>query len=315
MIVKRNFSPRKIWPYIRKPMWVIIGWTVAVWAVHFFTPFSHLSLNFTPIGILGSALAIFVAFRNNSAYGRWWEARQIWAGVVSASRVLARLIITFTDSHAHQENYQQERSEAFKKALVLRCIAWAHSLRLHLRQQESWEELRPFLPPHEYQTLLQKQHKPTYLQLLIGQEIYRAMGNGILGGFDSFQMEGQMLALANHQAAAEKIKDTPLPRQYDFFTRVFVLLFALLLPFGMLGFFQTEPLTAYSWLMIPLCLLISGVFVIMERTGAANENPFENQVTDVPMTTLCNAIERDLKEMLERDDLPPELLPEKGYLF
>lgn len=314
MIVKRNFNPLKIWTYVKGQMWIVLLWSTLVWLVQYFFELKF-GFNFTPIGVLGSALAIFVAFRNNSAYGRWWEGRQLWGGIVNSSRVLARLVITFTDSHAHQENYQANRSEAFKRGMVYRCIAWVHALRLHLRKQENWEELKPFLTENEYQELVRTQNKPTYLQLLMGQEIYKAMGNGTLGGFDSFQMEGQFLALANYQGGCERIKNTPLPRQYDFFTRLFVILFAILLPFGILGFFQTEVLQSYSWITIPLCTVIAGVFVIMERTGAANENPFENLVTDVPLTALCNTIERDLREMLGEEELPIKATVVDGYLF
>ncbi|MCR9013938.1 bestrophin family ion channel [Aquiflexum gelatinilyticum] len=67
--------------------------------------------------------------------------------------------------------------------------------------------------------------------------------------------------------------------------------------------------------MIPLSVIISGVFIIMEKTGAANENPFENQITDIPMSALCNTIERDLLEMLEEKKLPEKLVPKNGYLF
>lgn len=315
MIVKRNFSPVKVWQYIKRPMWFVLSWSTLVWGIHHFTVLKEFYINFTPIGVLGSALAIFIAFRNNSAYGRWWEARQIWGGIVNSSRVIARLIITFTDSHAHQDNYQEGRSEAFKKGMVLRCIAWVHALRFHLRKQPHWDELKPYLSKEEFDELVNTQNKPTCLQLLMGREIYKAMGNGTLGGFDSFQMEGQLLALANYQGAAERIKNTPLPRQYDFFTRVFVFLFAFLLPFGMLGFFQTESLLQFSWLVIPFTTIIAGVFVIMERTGAANEDPFENRVTDTPMTALCNTIERDLLEMLGETELPQKLEPVDGYLF
>ncbi|MEL6254404.1 MAG: bestrophin family ion channel [Bacteroidota bacterium] len=310
MILKRNFNPLKIWSYIKKPMSFAILWAVSVWSLHRFSGLESLQINFTPVGVLGSALAIFIAFRNNSAYSRWWEARQIWTGIVNSSRVLARLIITFTDSHAHQENYLVERSEAFKKEMVYKCIAWAHTVRLSLRRENSWEELQSFFREDEFDSFLSAQNKASFLHLLMGKEIYKAMANGTLGGFDSFQMEGQLLALANYQGAAEKIKETPLPRQYDFFTRVFVTLFVLLLPFGLLSL-----LPAPSWLIILFSILISGVFIIMERTGAANEDPFENLITDVPMTTLCNTIERDLREMLGETSLPPAIVPKDGYLF
>ena len=94
-----------------------------VWLAYYTTESTAIALIFTPIGILGSALAIFVAFRNNSAYGRWWEARTLWGGIVNSSRVFARLVITFTDSHAHQDNYEESRRTAFKTALIYKQIA------------------------------------------------------------------------------------------------------------------------------------------------------------------------------------------------
>ena len=153
------------------------------------------------------------------------------------------------------------------------------------------------------------------MQLLIGKKIYKAMANGTLGGFDSFQMEGQLLALTNYQGGAERIKNTPLPRQYDFFTRLFVVLFTLLLPLGLLSFFTSAAIVHLSWLVIPLSILIAGVFIIMERTGAVNEAPFENQITEVALSSICNTIERNLKELLGETDLPKKLEPIDGYLF
>ena len=316
MIIKRNFSPLKVWSYIWQQVAFTGLWSLLVWSVFYFSGFREVALHFTPIGVLGSALAIFVAFSNNSAYGRWWEARLIWGGIVNSSRVLARLVITFTDSHAHQENYRQERGEAFKVSMVYKIMGWVHALRFHLRGEEDlWPEISPFFSGEEYAELSRTQNKPNYIQLLMGRQIYRAMADGTLGGFDSFQIEGQLLALANYQGAAERIKNTPLPRQYDYFTRVFVLLFAALLPFGLLSFFTTENLFSLSWLVVPLSVLIAGVFTIMERTGAANEDPFENRITDVPLTALCNTIERDLRELLGEKELPEKMQPVDGYLF
>lgn len=315
MIVKRNFHPLRVWGYIKNQVLFTLVWSAIVWLLFYLTQRKELAINFTPIGVLGSALAIFVAFRNNSAYGRWWEARTLWGGIVNSSRVLARLVITFTDSHAHQPNYDRERSENFKKSLIYQQIAWVHALRLQLREQENWAEIQPFLETEAFAQVARMDHKPNAIQLLMGRQIYEAMANGTLGGFDSFQMEGQLLALANYQGGVERIKNTPLPRQYDFFTRVFVVLFALMLPFGLLGFFLSEQLVSFAWLIIPLSVLIAGVFIIMERTGAANEDPFENKVTDVALSAICNTIERNLREMLGEKELPEKMKPVDGYLY
>lgn len=315
MILKRNFSPRKVWTYIRVPMTFALVWTVSVWAAFAIGGVKELAMNFTPVAVLGSALAIFVAFRNNSAYGRWWEARTIWGGIVNSSRVLARLAIAFSESHTHQPGFDAARSQHFQRSFTYKCIAWVHALRLHLRKQDTWHEIAHLLTDDEWNDLASRQNKPAYLQLIMGREIYEAMANQTLGGFDSFQMEGQLLALANYQGACERIKNTPMPKQYDFFTRLFVALFTFLLPFGMLGLFHIPDGPEFTWMAIPMSVLLSGVFVIMERTGAANEHPFENKITDVPLTSLCNTIERDLREMLNETILPEKITPKDGYLF
>jgi putative membrane protein len=259
------------------------------------------SLPFSVAAILGSALAIFIAFRNNSSYGRWWEARTLWANVVNASRVLARLIITFTDSHSHQANYDKNRSNAFKKELIYKVIAWAHALRIHLRNQTNWQELKLFFSDSEFSEILTTHNKPNIIQLLIGKRIYQAMADGTLGGFDSFQMEGQLLALANFQGGCERIKNTPLLRQYDYFTRLFLVVFMVLLPFCLIGDFSKQGISIG---IIPISVTISFVFSIIGKVGEVNEDPFENRITDIPMTALCIEIERDLRALLGESSVP-----------
>jgi len=67
--------------------------------------------------------------------------------------------------------------------------------------------------------------------------------------------------------------------------------------------------------MIPVSILISFVFAIIGKVGEVNEDPFENRITDVPLSAMCNTIERDLKEMLGESNLPVKLEAENGFLF
>ncbi len=311
MIIKRNFSPFKVIYYVRYELLTAILASVFVYVLHT-QALLNFALPFSVAAILGSALAIFIAFRNNSSYARWWEARTLWGGIVNSSRVLARLLITFTDSHAHQQNYDKVRSEKFKKEMVYATIAWVYALRLHLRKQEDWHEIKKFLPENDFEALKNSQNKPNFLHLLIGKKIYEAMANGTLGGFDSFQMEGQLLALANYQGGCERIKNTPLLRQYDFFTRVFLYTFMLLLPFSLIGDFAKMNI---AYLMPLISVVIDFVFAVIGKVGEVNEDPFENRITDVPLSALCNTIERDLCEMLGENQLPEKLSPKEGILM
>ena len=311
MITKRIFNPVKVFLYVKLEVIFSLSIAIIVYGLvtlanyTFFIPFSIAA-------ILGSALAIFIAFRNNSAYSRWWEARTLWGGIVNSSRVLGRLLITFSESHVQGNQDNQIRARHFQTTMVYLVIAWSNALRLQLRGQQKWQEIRPFLDDKEFHQMLTFQNKPNFLQLLMGKKIYEAMGNGTLAGFDSFQIEGQLLALVNYQGGCERIKNTPLLRQYDFFTRLFLYTFIFLLPFSLAGDFLKGEITI---LLIPISVIISFVFAIIAKVGEVNEDPFENRITDIPLSALTNTIEIDLKQMVGETVLPDKLVPQDGYLF
>lgn len=311
MIVKRNFDPRKVATYVWRELLFSLLLSAAVYSWHTAVGLPPV-VPFALLSMLGAALAIFLAFRNNTAFARWSEAAQLWYNIVNQVRILTRLTITFVDSHRHTPQYQAAVAEAFKQEMVYRLIAWAHALRMHLRGNKQWEELRPLLAADDYAKVLSAQHKPNALLLLQGQRIYNAMASGVLQGFDSFQMEGAMAQLSGLQASCERIKNIPIPKQYDYFTRLFVWVFIALTPFGLLGLLASHNLALW---VIPLSALVAFVFTVLERTGQINEAPFENRITDVPLSALCRIIERDAREMLAETDLPPLLKPQDGYLW
>lgn len=312
MIVKRSFDPRKVVAYVWKDVTLALVAAMAVTVAVAGLGMAGLGLSFAPIGLLGTALSIVLALRANTSFARWGEAAQSWAAITAASRVFGRLVVTFTDSHRHTPQYQAAAAEAFKRELVYRQIAWAHALRLQLRGQAELDQLAALLPGDELSAL---RGHPAWCMALIqrqGQRIYEAMASGILQGFDSFQLEGQLAALSGQQAVCERIKAIPVPRQYDYFTRLFVRVFVILLPFFLIDTFAADGL---AWLTVPAAGLIAFLFTTIERTAAVNEEPFENRITDVPLTATCRVIERDLRAILGETDLPPRLEPQDGYLF
>lgn len=311
MIVKSVFNPVNVARY----MWAELLFSslfaiLALFLNHNFP--GRFDVPFSIVAILGSALAIFLAFRNNTSYNRWWEARTLWGGIINSSRVFARLVITFTDSHRSQANYNEARSAQFKTQLIHMQIAWCHALRIHLRGSQNWGSLGDYLNQADFQQIMLADNKPNQLQLVMGQKIYEAMANGTLAGFDSFQLEGQLLALANYQGGCERIKNTPLLRQYHFFTKLFLFAFMLLLPFALLKDFSA---LSRIWMVFPVSVLISFVFGVMGKVGEVNEDPFEGQITDVPLNSHCNTIERDLLQMLGKEPSAKKLVADNGILM
>ena len=72
---------------------------------------------------------------------------------------------------------------------------------------------------------------------------------------------------------------------------------------------------SYVWLTIPMSVLISWIFYVMEVVGDRSENPFENGVNDIPMTAICRTIEIDLREMLGEKDIPGKIYPVKNIIM
>lgn len=98
---------------------------------------------------------------------------------------------------------------------------------------------------------------------------------------------------------------------YQYFTKLFLYVFIFVLPVSLIGDFAKMDL---AFLVIPVSFIISFVFAVMNRVSEINENPFENQISDIPMTALCNTIERDLKEMLG-ESLPKKVEAKDGFLY
>lgn len=238
MIIKKIFNPLAIARYMR---WELAASTILSIAVFFLYHHQHLEkvcLPFSIAAILGSALAIFIAFRNNNAYNRWWEARTIWGGIINNSRIFARQIIANADHAAATGKANPTEVVAYKQELIYRQIAFAHALRLHLRRANAWQELRHLLPENEFEGFTAKNNKPNNLLQTQGIRISEGMRTEILGAFDNISLEPTLAGFNHFQGACERIKNTPLLRQYHFFTKLFLLVFMAILPFSLIADFN-----------------------------------------------------------------------------
>ncbi len=310
MIVKRNFDLQKVFWNIRFETLTTLLVAITVFLLHKFKVID-IALPFSIAGILGSALAIFIVFRNQSSYARWWEARTIWGGIINNSRIFARQIIANVDNAVAIGKTEKVEAENYKKEMIDRQIAFAHSLRLHLRKQNHLEEFKHLLSENEFEIIRQKQNRPNILLHKQGIRIKEAMQKEMLGAFDNISMEPNLATFSNWQGACERIKNTPLPMNYQYFTKLFLYVFIFVLPICLTGDFSKMNI---DFMIIPISFIISFVFAVMNRVGEINENPFDNQISDIPITALCNTIERDLKEMLG-ENLPEKLEPQKGFLY
>jgi ion channel-forming bestrophin family protein len=303
MIVRKNLK----WSIIIRGAWrLLLLWGVLsglCYALYFRLGYTFIALPFAPIAVLGTALSIFLGFRNSSSYDRWWEARTLWGGVVNQSRTFSRQVITFC------------KDPSFHRELIFRHLAWVNALRLQLRGQmneSSLRELSAYLEAPEIEALAGAKNKTSQLLLAQGKRLAALQQQGLLDDFRHMQIDNTLTELYNLQGGNERIKNTPLPRQYNFFNLIFMHLFVFLLPFGLLRSFEEVQVPS---LIIPFCMVTGFVFYIVEGVGRRIEDPFENRITDVPLTALCRTIEIDLKQMLGLTDIPEKAEPVDGFLY
>ena len=142
---------------------------------------------------------------------------------------------------------------------------------------------------------------------------------------DEFKFSDMHIALRaflDHQGRSERIKNFPYPRQYATINSLFMKLFCLLLPFGLLQEFDrlNDGMTGFLqgkmvWLVIPFSILISWVFTSLEQVGESTENPFEGGANDVPISQMSRSMEIDIREMLNETDLPLPLEPVNNIIL
>lgn len=159
-----------------------------------------------------------------------------------------------------------------------RQIARVHALRLHLRGQDAWHDVARILPQADIERMRGQPNRPLFLMKRQGQTICDAMARGIFQGFDAFQLEGQLAALALQRAICERIAHITVPRRYDCFARVPVRIFTIVMPCFLI---KTLAADGVDWPVIPPAGVIALLFTTIERTGAVNEEPFENRITAV----------------------------------
>lgn len=297
MIVKRNLSTRRVLEYTAGPLGWATLWAVAAPAVFTVTDSSRLVLPFPVVATLGAALAIFVAFRNNSAFARWNEGRAAWQTVLVASRTLTRQTIASTRYAATSGSIADDEADATRRRVSTLLVEFAWALAAATRPTRRPSTSRP------------TDRRPDLVLVEIASVIKDGIRTGALGQFDPISTEPQLVALNTAHGTIERIATTPTLRQYDYFTRRLIGLFAVVTPFALLGIVEE------AWLVTPLALALSGTFIVLAVTGAANDEPFAGRVTDVPIDAICTQLEHDVLTAIGDPDPPTPLQPVDGYLW
>ncbi|HET7776250.1 MAG TPA: bestrophin family protein [Azospira sp.] len=254
-----------------------------------------------PFALLGLAFSIFLGFRNNACYDRWWEARKQWGSLIVELRSLARETLVLEG-----DGDGDGAGNALRRQVVRRGLAFAHALAARLRGRDALAEAAPFLPAGEAESLAGSRNLPDALLLRQGRDLAEALRAGHLSDILYQGLSQRLLALSGVQAACERIRHTPLPFAYTLLLHRTAHLFCLLLPFGLAR--------SVGWATPLLTAVLAYTFFGLDALGDELEEPFGTLENDLPLDALVRVLEVDLGEALGETELPPALEPQ-GYIL
>ena len=311
MIVRKSFQLHTAIRYSWKNILISIFFAGLAYLSNHFLGKDGFIVPIPVVAILGTALAIILGFKNSSAYERWWEARKIWGGIVNESRTLTRQVLTIVDPKNIPPGLWADSIQ-----VVRRQLAWIHSLKLQLRSvtdRSSWEkEVAVHLSPAEFEAIMGRTNKVTTLAMLHGEQIKEMNARDDLDTFSYIQMDDTLTRLTDLQGRSERIKSTPLPKPYDYYTMAFLNLFIIFFPFA---FIRELSALDEAYLIFPITILAGWMFYQIYVLGKVLASPFDSMKTDVALDAICRTIEIDLREIIKDKDVPPELKPVDGVLM
>jgi len=246
---------------------------------------------------IGTAISILLSFKLNQSYDRWWEARKIWGSIVNDSR---SFVIQLNALIANGND------DSIKK-LAYRQIAWCYSLGQSLRGLNPTENLENYLTADDFAAIKAHNNKPLAMLHLHGMDIKELKKNNQLDTFSQIQIDNTLVRLCDAQGKSERIKGTVFPVTYKLFLHSIIYLFVVTLSISLkdvAGYFE-----------IPLLLLISGAFFLLEKSATHMQDPFENRPTDTAMTGIARTIEINIKQLLNETNIPQPYQANKFYLL
>lgn len=246
----------------------------------------------TPFTLIGLALSIFMSFRNNACYDRWWEGRKQWGALIIAARSLARQAALL--------------DEAPRRALLRGVCGFSAGLAARLRSPGDIREAQAIAPWVE--DLPASAPNPTDAAVRqMGVLTQRLLLDGAIDRVRWHALEEQLAALSNVQAACERIAATPVPFAYSLLLHRTAHVFCLSLPLALAG-------TMGWWTLLPSAL-VGYTFFGLDALGDQLEDPFGTEPNDLPLEAMLRTIEREMLAALGESDLPPPLAPHDFVLM
>lgn len=257
-----------------------------------------ITLTTIPFTLIGLPISIFLGFRNNTAYDRFWEARKLWGELLIRSRNLSRQcqsLIAYPIMAVASNGLTDIRVR-----MIYRAIAFSYALKNLLRDLPG-EDMPQWLTQEEVTLIQSSKNKPDFLINRMALDLQQSMNEKRIDPCLAANIDTTLSAITAAAAACERIKNTPIPFSYTLLLHRTAYIYCFLLPFGLvdsIGF------------MTPFVVaIVAYTFFGLDALGDEIEEPFGLDANDLPLDAICRAIEIDLLEAIQHDPLPDPMIP------
>jgi ion channel-forming bestrophin family protein len=229
--------------------------------------------------LLGIVLGLFLVFRTNTAYDRWWEGRKLWGGLVNSTRNFALKLNAYISKEDH------ENRDWFAKMIPNFVYAMKESLRNGVQLNELEIVSETFL-----EDLKKYKHKPNRISALLYAKVNDLYKAGKITGDQLINLDKELKDFIDIIGACERIRNTPIPYSYMMYVKKFIAIYIVTLPFGFV--------TQSGYLTIIIVVLITFVLMSVELIAEEIEDPFGKDLNDLPTDELAAKIKDNITETL-----------------
>ncbi|MET2531383.1 bestrophin family protein [Ralstonia pseudosolanacearum] len=276
-------------PQLLPRLFLIFCISLVAMAVHVHWLPITVNLSTTPFSLIGIALAVFLGFRNNASYDRYWEARKLWGQLLNDARSMMRQALTLP-----RETLAAADVREF--AQVLGTLP--HALRHQLRRTDPRDDLSARLPAPLFERVMASRYRPAALMLWLGEWVRQRSREGSLDAWAVLAFDRNLGSLSNVIGGCERIVSAPLPFAYSVMIHRTVYFFCAALPFGLV-----ESIGNFTPVF---SVFVAYAFMAHEAIAAQIEEPFGTEDNDLALNTMSLMIEDAVRDLMGEPSLGDE---------
>ena len=239
----------------------------------------HLYKGVGEIGsVFGIALAVFLGFRMNAAYDRWWEARKVLGELTNVTRSFCCKVVTFCHNPDNlHESLGSERDDV-SATLLSMTESYLEAFRTEMVDEAAAASV-----------------SANRRLLALSLELERVISPQ--RPFEKLELSRHITAFYDAQGKAERIKNTPFLKIYGAFARIIVLTYVLLIPLFVGDIDIGGEASYFELLALPLLAFLSTIFLTIHKLANLHAEPFSRNSTSVPIDAICARLQAECQSL------------------